>query len=186
MLGPNTERWQDAINEMVTNARCFARQSTKLRSSQQWASLADEVQNRPSDILWTEIMGGASTCPEKAARQRQQVENLAALMRIYDSPGKVILVDHSVLTYEMSLQESSYHFRKSGMTRSVAQYTSRRTVLDFAISALSTLRMEGHLMPRPFFSPTCSFQRIYASVVVDNPGNNTFPFLQPRPRHDVT
>ena len=81
----------------------FARQSTKLRSSQQWASLADEVQNRPSDILWTEIMGGASTCPEKAARQRQQVENLAVLMRIYDSPGKVILVNHSILTYEMGL-----------------------------------------------------------------------------------
>ena len=38
------------------------------------------------------------------------MENLAVIMRIYDSPGKVILVNHSILTYEMGLQNTPYQF----------------------------------------------------------------------------
>ena len=110
LLGPTTEPWQDAINEMVKGARCLARRANNFRSVQQWASFADEVQNHPTDILWTEIVGGATSCSAMAARQRQQVENLAVIMRIYDSPGKVILVNHSILTYEMGLQNTHYQF----------------------------------------------------------------------------
>ena len=75
LLGPTTEHWQDAINEMVKGARCLARRANNFRSVQQWASFADEVQNHPTDILWTEIVGGATTCSAMAARQRQQVES---------------------------------------------------------------------------------------------------------------
>ena len=45
-----------------------------------------------------------------ATRQKQQVENLAAIMRTFDGPGKVILVNHSVLTYDAGLQTSPYKF----------------------------------------------------------------------------
>ena len=38
------------------------------------------------------------------------MENLAVIMRTYDSPGKVILVNHSVLTHEMGLQNAPYQF----------------------------------------------------------------------------
>ena len=110
LLGPTTEIWQDAINETVKNARCNVRRANHFRSVRQWAEFVDEVQYHPSDVLWTEIIGGATTCPAQAARQRQQVENLAAIMRIYDSPGKVILVNHSVLTHELGLQRTPYRF----------------------------------------------------------------------------
>ena len=110
LRGPTTEHWQDAINEMVKGARCLARRANNFRSVQQWASFADEVQNQPTDILWTEIVGGATTCSAMAARQRQQVENLAVIMRTYDSPGKVILVNHSVLTHDLGLHNSPYKF----------------------------------------------------------------------------
>ena len=110
LLGPTTEIWQDAINETVKNARCQVRHANNFRSVQQWAEFAEEVHDRPSDILWTEIIGGATTCPAQATRQRQQVENLAVIMRIYDSPGNVILVNHSVLTHEMGLQRTPYRF----------------------------------------------------------------------------
>ena len=110
LLGPTTELWQDAINDMVKGARCLVRRANNFRSVQQWATFADEVQNYPTDILWTEIVGGATTCSAMAARQRQQVENLAVIMRTYDSPGKVILVNHSILTYEPGLQNTPYQF----------------------------------------------------------------------------
>ena len=110
LLGPSTEQWQDAINEMVKDTHCIARRANHFRSVQQWASLEDEVQNYPTDILWTEIVGGAVNNQIVAARQRQQVANLAAIMRLYDSPGKAILVNHSVLTYEMGLQNHPYKF----------------------------------------------------------------------------
>ena len=110
LLGPTTEMWQDAINEMVKGARCFVRRANNFRSVRQWANFADEVQNYPTDVLWTEIIGGATTCSEKAARPKHQVANLAAIMRIYDSPGKAILVNHSILTYELGLQTTPYQF----------------------------------------------------------------------------
>ena len=105
LLGPTTECWQDAINDMVKKTRCYARRANKYRSVQQWADLAYWVQNSPT-VLWTEIVGGATICSATAARQRQQVENLAVLLRTFDSPGKVILINHTVLTHEMKLQHS--------------------------------------------------------------------------------
>ena len=110
LLGPSPELVQDAINEIVANARCFIRCANKYRSVQQWANLSDEIENQPTDILWTEIVGGASGNPAMATRQKQQVENLAAIMRTFDGPGKVILVNHSVLTYDAGLQNSPYKF----------------------------------------------------------------------------
>ena len=72
------------------------------------------------------------------------------------------------------------------MTKSVDQYNSSRTVFDFATLAYFTHRMEYHHNHQPFFAPIYTFQKTYATVVVDSPGNNMFLYLLPKPRHDTT
>ena len=93
LLGPNTETWQDAINNTCMHARCSARHANKFRSFRQWAEFADEVEDSAHEILWTEVIGGSSADAARAYYQNLQVDNFVHIMKYFEGPGKVILVN---------------------------------------------------------------------------------------------
>ena len=107
-------------------------------------------------------------------------------MRICDSPGKVILVNHSILIHEMGLQNLSYQFPQEwyDKIRGSVQLKSHRVRL--CNLGIAHPRTEYHQDIQLTFSPTFNFQKNYTIAGVDNHGNNIFHYLLVKVKPDAS
>ena len=82
---------QDAVNLACRHTNCSARDPKRPRSRHQWHDLLLGIE--PGQVLWAEILAG--THHRQANYTKLQLEMTKDLMRQYEGPGKVVIVDYT-------------------------------------------------------------------------------------------
>ena len=91
LLSQHADEIQDAVNLTCRHTICSARNPKNPKSKQQWHSLLKSIQS--GQLLWTEILAG--THCHQAHHTRMQLEMTKDLIREYEGPGKVVIVDYT-------------------------------------------------------------------------------------------
>ena len=91
LLSQRNEELQDAINLACRHTECTIRDAGKPRSRHQWQQTLQSV--NPGHFLWTEILAGQHHRQENFTRM--QVLEIQDLVRQYEGPGKVVIIDYT-------------------------------------------------------------------------------------------
>ena len=104
LLSQHADEIQDAVNLACRHTNCSARDPKKPKSKHQWHNLLMGIQT--GQLLWTEILAG--THCYQAHHTKMQLEMTKGLIRQYEGPGKVVIVDYtSVRPQFVSISEQT-------------------------------------------------------------------------------
>ena len=90
LLSQRSDELQDAINLACRHTRCTARDTKQPKSKRQWQDLLLGLPE-PGQMLWTEILAGQHHL--QGTYTRLHLEVMKDLVRQYEGPGKVVIID---------------------------------------------------------------------------------------------
>ena len=100
LLSQHAEELQDAVNLACRHTNCSLRNTKRPKSKRQWQEMLLDLE--PGQVLWTEILAGQHHL--QANYTRLQLEMTKDLIRQYEGPGKVVIVDYTSVRPQIASQ----------------------------------------------------------------------------------